>query len=40
MALCDDLEGWNGRGEPQEGEGMYIIMTDSHWCTAETIAIL
>lgn len=29
MALCDDLEGWNGRGEAQEGEDMYIIMTDS-----------
>ena len=29
MALCDDLEGWNGRGEAQEGEDMYIILTDS-----------
>ena len=36
MALCDDLEGWNGRGEPQEGEGMYIHRTDSLCCIAET----
>ena len=32
--LCVDLEGWDvGR---LKREGTYIIMTDSHFCMAET----
>ena len=39
---CDDLEGWGGAGEAQEGVGInrYIIMTDSCWCMAETTTTL
>ena len=37
MALCDDLERWEGEGrEAQDGGNIYIIMTDSHSYMAET----
>ena len=32
--------GWNGEEEAREGGGIYTIMTNSHWCTAETTTIL
>ena len=35
--LCDDQEGWDGgRGDRRKGEGVRIIMADSHCCMAET----
>ena len=39
MALCDNLEGWDGRGsgrQVQEGGDICILMGDSHCCIAET----
>ena len=33
--LCDDLEGWDGAKEAQEGWDIYILTADSH-CTVET----
>ena len=39
MALYDDLEGWDvvgGGREVQEGGNMWIPMTDSRCCMAET----
>ena len=33
--LCDDLEGWHGGGSGKETqEGIYILIADSHFCTA------
>ena len=37
--LCDDLEGGDGVGggrEVQEGGDICILMSDSHYCKAET----
>ena len=36
--LCDDLEGWDGRGgrEAKEGGDICIGVIDSCCCTAET----
>ena len=35
--LCDDLDGWDGRGrEVQEGGDICIHIADSLHCTAET----
>ena len=34
--LCDDPKEW----DEEEGEDMYIITTDSHWCTAQTTTTL
>ena len=37
LMLYDDLEGWNRwRGGNFRREGIYIIMTGSHCCMAET----
>ena len=40
--LCDELEGWGGKGEreAQEGGDTCIHITDSLHCTAETNTIL
>ena len=38
--LCDDLEGWGGGREAQQGGDMCIITADLHCCTAETNATL
>jgi len=39
--LCDDLEGWHGGGSGKETqEGIYILIADSHFCTAETNNII
>ena len=38
--LCDNLEEWNGVGggrEVQEGEDIFIPVTDSCWCMAKPI---
>ena len=37
MVLYDDLEGWR---EAQEGKNIYILISDSWCCTAETKATL
>ena len=35
--LCDDLEGWHGRGkEAQEGGEIWIQLADSLYCIVET----
>ena len=35
--LCDDLEGWHGRGkEVQEGGDIWIQLADSLYCIVET----
>ena len=35
--LCDDLGGWaGGWREAQEGGDLWILVTDSWCCTAET----
>ena len=34
--LCDDLDGWGGGREVQEGGDIGIHTTDSLRCTAET----
>ena len=37
LALCEDLEGWDGRArEAQEGRAVYTIMTGLLYCMAET----
>ena len=37
LALCDDLEGWDGvREGGSRGKGYIIIMTNSYRCMAET----
>ena len=36
---CDNLERWDGEGggrDVQEGGDIYIPMTDSCWCMAES----
>ena len=36
--LSDDLEEWAGSEGGRGGRGydIYVVMTDSHYCTAET----
>ena len=34
--LCDDLDGWDGGREVQEGGDICIHIADSLHCTAET----
>lgn len=34
--LCDDLDGWDGVGEAQEGGYLCMHMADSLHCIAET----
>ena len=40
--LCDDLEGWDGRGgrEAKAGGDICICIADSCCCTAETNTLL
>ena len=33
---CDDLEGWEGGREVQEGGDICTHVADSHYCTVET----
>ena len=43
LVLCDNLDGWDGVGdgrEVQKGGDMWIAVTDSCWCMAETSTIL
>ena len=43
MALCDNLEGWNGVGggkEAQVGGDICIPVADSRSCMAETNTVL
>ena len=43
QGLCDNLEGWDGKGdgrEALEGGDMAVPMADSHWCVTENHKIL